>query len=228
MKALGMIEVYGYVTAVEALDSALKAANVKLVDVTLVQGGLVTVLVDGDVGAVKAAMDASKTAAERIGKVISVHVIARPNSEVDKIIKPFKSTIGEVKEEGFTETHQPETEEREHEKCEHEICEHVNSKNQIEEEKSRHDDGELVNEVPEIEATHKEEDSKNIETITKEKETSIDLRTLTPEMMQTMTVDRLRKLAREIRITNMTSKEIRFSTKNELIRSISEFIEQER
>lgn len=228
MKALGMIEVYGYVTAVEALDSALKAANVKLVDVTLVQGGLVTVLVDGDVGAVKAAMDASKTAAERIGKVISVHVIARPNSEVDKIIKPFKSTIGEGKEEGFKETLQPETEEHEQEKCEHEICEHVNSKNQIEEEKSRHDDGELVNEVSEIEATHKEEDSKNIETITKEKETSIDLRTLTPEMMQTMTVDRLRKLAREIRITNMTSKEIRFSTKNELIRSISEFIEQER
>jgi len=217
MKALGMIEVYGYVTAVEALDSALKAANVKLVDVTLVQGGLVTVLVDGDVGAVKAAMDASKTAAERIGRVISVHVIARPNSEVDKIIKPYKSTIPEVKEEGVTKPYLPEADDF-----------NANNETQIAEENSRHEDGELVNELLEIETTHKDEVSNDIETITKAKETSTDVGTLTPETMQTMTVDRLRKLAREIRITNMTSKEIRFSTKNELIRSISEFIEQER
>ena len=78
MDALGMIEVYGYLTAVEALDSALKAANVRLLDVTKVKGGLVTVLVTGDVGAVKAAMDASAAAAQRVGKVISVHVIPRP------------------------------------------------------------------------------------------------------------------------------------------------------
>ena len=66
MKALGMIEVYGYLTAVEALDSALKAANVTRLDVVKVRGGLVTVLVEGDVGAVKAAMDASAAAAEQL------------------------------------------------------------------------------------------------------------------------------------------------------------------
>ncbi|MBN7773817.1 BMC domain-containing protein [Clostridium aminobutyricum] len=78
MEALGMIEVYGYVSAVEALDSALKAANVVLHSVTKVRGGLVTVMVAGDVGAVKAAMDASAAAAQRVGNVVSVHVIPRP------------------------------------------------------------------------------------------------------------------------------------------------------
>lgn len=82
MDALGMIEVYGYLSAVEALDSALKAANVSLHSVTKVQGGLVTVMIVGDVGAVKAAMDASAAAVERIGRVVSVHVIPRPAKEV--------------------------------------------------------------------------------------------------------------------------------------------------
>lgn len=78
MEALGMIEVYGYLSAVEALDSALKAANVAFHSVTKVRGGLVTVMVVGDVGAVKAAMDASSAAAGRVGNVVSVHVIPRP------------------------------------------------------------------------------------------------------------------------------------------------------
>lgn len=87
MKALGMIEVYGYLAAVEALDSALKAANVSLVDVVCVKGGLVTVLVDGDVGAVKAAMDASSAAADRVGRIVSVHVIPRPAHSVIQMLK---------------------------------------------------------------------------------------------------------------------------------------------
>lgn len=87
MQALGMIEVYGYLTAVEALDSALKAANVSRLGVEKVRGGLVTVLVEGDVGAVKAAMDASAAAAERVGTVISVHVIPRPADDVTRMLK---------------------------------------------------------------------------------------------------------------------------------------------
>ena len=82
MNALGMIETYGYLTAVEALDSALKAANVFLVDVVRVRGGLVTVLIEGDVGAVKAAADA----AERVGEVVSVHVIPRPDKDVKSML----------------------------------------------------------------------------------------------------------------------------------------------
>lgn len=90
MQALGMIEVYGYLTAVEALDSALKAANVSRLGVEKVRGGLVTVLVEGDVGAVKAAMDASAAAAERVGTVISVHVIPRPADDVTRMLKGEK------------------------------------------------------------------------------------------------------------------------------------------
>ena len=90
MQALGMIEVYGYLTAVEALDSALKAANVSRLGAEKVRGGLVTVLVEGDVGAVKAAMDASAAAAERVGTVISVHVIPRPADDVTRMLKGGK------------------------------------------------------------------------------------------------------------------------------------------
>ena len=90
MQALGMIEVYGYLTAVEALDSALKAANVSRLGVEKVRGRLVTVLVEGDVGAVKAAMDASAAAAERVGTVISVHVIPRPADDVTRMLKGGK------------------------------------------------------------------------------------------------------------------------------------------
>lgn len=86
MNALGMIETYGYLTAVEALDSALKAANVSLVDVVRVRGGLVTVLIEGDVGAVKAAVDAAAAAAERVGEVVSVHVIPRPDDSVKSML----------------------------------------------------------------------------------------------------------------------------------------------
>jgi len=90
MKALGMIEVCGYLPAVEALDSALKAANVNLLEVTKVTGGLVTVLVTGEVGAVKVAMDAAAVAADKVGRIISVHVIPRPAKELEKIIVKTK------------------------------------------------------------------------------------------------------------------------------------------
>lgn len=88
MKALGMIELYGYLAAVEALDSALKAANVSSLGATKVGGGLVTVMVEGDVGAVKASMDAAASAAERVGTVISVHVIPRPHESVGEMLTP--------------------------------------------------------------------------------------------------------------------------------------------
>lgn len=89
MQALGLIETYGLVPAIECADAMVKAANVTLVDKVLVKGGLVTVIIDGDVGAVKAATDAGAAAAQRVGKVVSVHVIPRPHEEVgDKIIYP--------------------------------------------------------------------------------------------------------------------------------------------
>ena len=84
--SLGMIETKGLVGAIEAADAMVKSANVQLVGKEQVGGGLVTVMVRGDVGAVKAATDAGAAAAEKVGELISVHVIARPNVEVDSIL----------------------------------------------------------------------------------------------------------------------------------------------
>lgn len=86
LSALGMIETKGLVSAIEAADAMVKAANVTLIGKELVGGGLVAILVRGDVGAVKAATDAGAAAAERIGTLISVHVIPRPHEEVESIL----------------------------------------------------------------------------------------------------------------------------------------------
>ena len=82
IKALGMIEVYGRLGAIEALDACLKAAETVFTGMVKVGGGLSTVLVEGDVAAVKAAVDAGSAAAQRVSRVISVHVIPRPHPEV--------------------------------------------------------------------------------------------------------------------------------------------------
>ncbi len=87
-EALGMIETRGLVGAIEAADAMVKAAKVVLVGKEQVGGGLVTVLVRGDVGAVKAATDAGAAAARRVGELVSVHVIPRPHEEVEKLIPP--------------------------------------------------------------------------------------------------------------------------------------------
>ena len=84
--ALGMIETKGLVASIEAADAMVKAANVTLVGKEHVGGGLVTVLVRGDVGAVKAATDAGASAASAVGELVSVHVIPRPHTELDSIL----------------------------------------------------------------------------------------------------------------------------------------------
>ena len=85
-EALGMVETRGLVGAVEAADTMVKAANVKLVGKEQVGGGFVTVLVRGDVGAVQAATDAGAEAAKAVGELVSVHVIPRPHSDVEGIL----------------------------------------------------------------------------------------------------------------------------------------------
>lgn len=92
--ALGMVETKGLVGAIEAADAMVKAANVQLVGKEQVGGGLVTVMVRGDVGAVNAATDAGAAAAEKVGELISVHVIPRPHAEVDHIL-PHGEGMGE-------------------------------------------------------------------------------------------------------------------------------------
>lgn len=84
--ALGMIETKGLVGAIEAADAMTKAANVVLIGYEKIGSGLITVMVRGDVGAVKAAVDAGAAAARNVGEVVSTHVIARPHTDVEMIL----------------------------------------------------------------------------------------------------------------------------------------------
>jgi len=85
-EALGMVETRGLVGAIEAADAMVKAANVTLMGKEVIGSGLVTVMVRGDVGAVKAAVEAGSAAARRVGELVSVHVIPRPHSDVENIL----------------------------------------------------------------------------------------------------------------------------------------------
>lgn len=200
MKALGMIEVYGYLAAVEALDSALKAANVSLVNVEKVKGGLVAVLVEGDVGAVKAAMDASAAAAERLGTVVSVHVIPRPAKDVARMLGRQEGTPGPDKDPD-PQPPKPLASEPEAEP---------------DPESGTPEEPESVEEPETIEEPEAVEEPAPISE-PEPKELSL------PQGMESMSVQDLRKLARELEITNMTRAEIRYAKKQELIQKITEY-----
>ena len=88
-EALGMIETKGLVGAIEAADAMVKSANVTLVGYEKIGSGLVTVMVRGDVGAVKAATEAGAQTAQRLGELVAVHVIPRPHADVEKILPKF-------------------------------------------------------------------------------------------------------------------------------------------
>ncbi len=90
LEALGMVETKGLVGSIEAADAMVKSANVVLVGKEYIGAGYVTVMVRGDVGAVKAATDAGAAAARRVGELVAVHVIPRPHAEVEKILPHIK------------------------------------------------------------------------------------------------------------------------------------------
>ena len=94
-EALGMIETRGFVGMVEASDAMVKAAHVELVGFEKIGGGFVTAVVRGDVAAVKAATDAGSRAAERVGELVSVHVIPRPHVNLDEVLPLGRSTAEE-------------------------------------------------------------------------------------------------------------------------------------
>ena len=90
LEALGMIETRGLVAAIEAADAMLKAANVTLIGTEKIGSGLVSVMVRGDVGAVKAAVEAGGASAQRLGEIVATHVIPRPHGDVEKILPELK------------------------------------------------------------------------------------------------------------------------------------------
>ena len=208
MKALGMIETYGLVAAVEALDSALKAANVSLADMVRVKGGRVTVLVEGDVAAVKAAIDASQAAAERVGSVVNVHVIPRPDPSVGQMLAGGQGSFRREKNPS-----EPESEE---------------SPVQTE---IRY---ETPEETPEIREEREKVSKETSEKIQKEEpqpeseEFTETPKPVTREGLEKKSVAKLRSLARELKLPGMTSKDICFAKKQQLIDAIISFMEQEK
>jgi ethanolamine utilization protein EutM len=95
--ALGLIETKGLVGSIEAADAMVKAANVRLIGKEQIGGGYITVMVRGDVGAVKAATDAGAAAAKRVGELISVHVIPRPHEDVEMILPSLEGAVKKPK-----------------------------------------------------------------------------------------------------------------------------------
>lgn len=172
--ALGLIETYGYIGAVEALDIALKSANVNLVGCEFVKGGIVTIEITGDVGAVRASIEASTVAVAKLNSLLTSHIIVRPSEQVWGMLIEEKEQVTS------------------NEDLENYIDNDINTV-------------QVINEDVEHEDVEKEE------TI------------FSKEELELMKVPELRTLARELNITAMTKKEIKFGKKEELIHEIMDF-----
>jgi len=192
MLALGMIETRGLVASIEAADAMVKAANVDLQCKEHVGGGLVTVMVRGDVGAVKAAVDAGAAAAERVGELISVHVIPRPHPEVEYILSgrdPEPPTSP-------PESSAPKSTPPEPPALPKPESEPVSAPTQ-------------ERKAPEKKVKTPANGSKG--------------NTKVSDDLDSMKVVELRSLARDLGLTSMTRKEIRFAQKDQLVEAIRDF-----
>lgn len=199
MKALGLIELLGYCPAVVALDTALKTADVSFQQISKIDKGIVSLTVTGDVAAVQAAMDAAAAAAEPVGQVLYVHVIPRPHEEVDAMLNPPPAAPKAPAPEPPTAPDEPSGDAPE-----------------ADAEKAPEEMAETVEAVPSAQApTEPSAEAKAL------------AESLNPEVLEGMTVKELRTVARDLNITNMTRKEIRFGKKEDLVASICKYLEQE-
>lgn len=206
MKALGMIETCGLVASIEAADAMVKAANVTLTCKEHVGGGLVTVMVRGDVGAVKAAVDAGAAAAERVGELISIHVIPRPHQELEGILQaPAPVTPTPKPPEGPEPQKEPSK-----------AAPAPAPRPSV----SQVAPAPQPATEPEPEAAAQEGQG--------EEQTALRLQDLTDEVLESMPVVKLRSAARNVGLTSMTRKEIRFAKKEELVAAIRAFREAQR
>lgn len=235
--ALGLIETYGLVGAIEGLDVALKSANVSLIGREYVKGGRVTIELTGDVSAVKAAVEAAAVAVDELGTLISVHVIPRAYDEVWEMLQgrnkqtkdkakvvDFKQTKEEVKELNTKDKITKEekvTDEKE--------IKNTSSTNTKEEKIKSTKDETKQNTKDEVKDKTRQnikiEAEKDIkETDKKEAEIQGEkLEAKTKEELQSMKVQELRTLARAIELTSLTKKQIKFSKKDQLIDAILDY-----
>ncbi len=251
MKALGMIETRGLVAAIEAADAMIKAANVTLTCKEQIGGGLVTVMVRGDVGAVKAATDAGAAAAERVGELIAVHVIPRPHEELEPILEPepdrrpgggrpqepgppeapedaggAETPIEEASAEEKSEAEEPKAEMSIEEAPAEERSEAEEPEPATAEEDSEGKKSEAENFEAEAVTETPIEEAPAEETSAAEASPAAARVTYTLEELSGMSVARLRDVARRIGVNTMTRKEIRFAKKQELLERIVDFLAQ--
>lgn len=195
--ALGLIETYGYVGAVEAADAALKAANVSLVDLVKVRGGIMTLTLEGGVSEVRASVDAGAASAQRLGTLITSHVIPRLDEEVWSIVIPSKENP----------INQPDPPDDESKLKDHEA--HGEEENQ---------------EINQTEAlvTYEPFPELRDEESLKEERSLLKEERFSKEMMEKLKVVELRKIARTIGNINIEKNQIKFANKATLIKEISE------
>ena len=194
MKALGLIELLGYVPAVVALDTALKTAEVSFQQISKIDKGIVSLTVTGDVSAVQAAMDAAAAAAEQVGQVLYVHVIPRPHDEVDEMLNPHPAA---------PQAPQPPS---------------------ASDDSGDEPDPETAAELPQAETAQEVSAEESAELTA---DLKAQMENLTLEVLEGMTVKELRTIARELNITNMSRKEIRFGKNEDFVASICKYLEQE-
>ena len=217
MKALGMIETRGLVAAIEAADAMVKAANVTLTEKEHVGGGLVTVMVRGDVGAVKAATDAGAAAAERVGELVSVHVIPRPHQELEDILGPKDPDVPAV-----PPVSPPEKEEQPPLTAPQQEAEAAEEPEPPEETVPTPEPAQEAAPAADAETEAAEEVPAEEES----EEAPLAPEDLSPENLANMTVVKLRSVARRMNVDNMTRREIRYANKEDLILAITDFLER--
>lgn len=231
-EALGMIETYGYIGAVEAADVCVKSANVKLLGCEFVKGGLVTIHITGDVGAVKAAIDAAESAVKKFGSLISSHVIPRPGEGIEKMLPKAPEPDNDNKDEDDS-SESEETEEIK--EVDNDISQEEeagindnDSKEQVQNEQENQEVQVVQNEQQETEV--ESQDSKEESSNKKEKtKLSVDINSA-EELKQIKTVE-LRAIARELddkfsEYFPIERSQIKYSKKDELINAILTFYER--
>ena len=208
MKALGMIEVNGYLAAVEAADAALKAANVTLIGIEIVKAGISNVQVVGDVDAVQAAVDAGRAAANSLGLLRSSHVIPRPHEELLKIFpnlekKKEDSPVEKVKDDN-DKIHK----------------EDVIAPSKMEKTEDIKQSKDITQEIVKLEKTLENYRNK------KEKALKENVKKDENTNYGDMKVETLRNMVRALKLPNMSSKQIKQEKKEELIKILQEYDEK--
>jgi microcompartment protein CcmL/EutN len=214
-KALGLVEVRGYVAAVEAADSALKAANVTLIGLEKIRGGITTIKIIGDVGAVKAAVDAAKASVESLGTFRTAHVIARVDSQVEDLFFEEHKKSQEVSIESSNEK----SDTKDKEKTETPV---KRKEEALDNEEVETSEVGIIEKVTEEKSKVKEE-TKEVEP-EKNKVEEIKKNDFKDQLdYNSMKVEELRRLVRTLKIPNMTNKQIKFAKKDVLIKTILEY-----